>query len=101
MGDQVRAHYDGGQVVLDEPAPFQQGEELVVSRADAGDGARLSPLEQLVLQQGNRELKTLGDFIAEMAPPPPDEPDLFEIIMEDRRKRRQAAAEKDETDLFS
>lgn len=101
MADQVRAHFDGKQVVLDEPAPFAPGEELLVSRWDTTNGAKRSPLQALLAQQGDRVYPTLGEILAEMPEPPADEQDLWSIIEENRKERRRAAAETEEPDYFS
>jgi hypothetical protein len=47
-------------------------------------------LEMLIRENGTQPYTTLDEFLPDLPEPPPDEPDLFETIMELRREWRGA-----------
>jgi hypothetical protein len=95
----VRAHFDGTQVVLDEPAPFTSGEELIViSRETSQVDQKQQRLEELILSHRGKLWRGLEEALEAMPEPPKGEPDLCEILMEERRKQRKMAAEKADQD---
>lgn len=94
MSSVVRAHFDGKQVVLDEPAPFEPGEKLIVSRPANEGGISTARLEPTFSLAGEGTHRTLRE-VFESRPDPEDESnDLYDAVMELRTVRRQWAAEK-------
>jgi hypothetical protein len=94
MNRSVRAHFDGNQVVLDEPASFEPGEELVVASLRPGPHpTRETLLAQLAAAQGVRSYRSLAELAEDLGPPEAAETDLWEVIHQDRLERRRAAAE--------
>src|SRR5947207_1273530 len=100
MDRKARAHFDGSQVVLDEPAPFGPGEQLIVIAAPpagpppCGDGTGDGSRRDL-----SRGYQSLEEMLADIPPPPAGESDLWEIIAEERANRRRAVQDSDPDEL--
>ncbi len=118
MSSPIKAHFDGTAVVVDEPAAFEPGEKLLITRlinraaevpsengiestapagANPNDTGRGDDLLQRLARQQN--VKAFPDFTAlteGIGGPEEDERDLFEIIRGNREDRRKIAAEGDD-----
>lgn len=95
MRRSVRAHFDGTNVVLDEPGDFHAGERLVIT-PDAAIEAERRP------QSGDKETyRTLNEMGNDLPLPEEGEADLWEVIEADRKARRGALTTRPEPEPFS
>ena len=100
MSKSARANFDGRQVILDEPPPFEPGAALVIRVGAAPDGPlHEQTLAELAALQGIRPCRDFAELVSGLNHLAEDEADLWDIIVRERAERREAAAAKTDPDV--